>query len=439
MELIDNIIEKIGRTAMQHTVRKKYGDFNLAKASDRKKAQSIITSLLQQAQSFTRSEVEGWRKAWKEAMDIDNPNRRKLYQIYRDTDIDLHLTGCVTQRRDMVKARTFRLEDAKGKANEEALILFDATWFKDFIDYVLEANLWGHSLIELGDIVTDAEGRMSYEGVTLIPREHVIPEYGRVIIDPSDDWRSGIDYRHGTFANPLIEVGKAKDLGLYLKATPQAISKKNMLAFWDNFGQLFGMPMRIAKTATRDEKELQKIYQMMEQMGDAFWGVLPEGLEIQLIESTRGDAYHVYDKRIDRANSEMSKLILGQTMTIEDGSSLSQSQIHLEVLNRLVESDCDKLRDTINTKLLPAMVANGFPVKGLRFCWDYSQDYTPEQQIGYETMIADRYEVDPEYFAQKYNIPVKAKRRATPTKEEEKLVHSVLSLLRASKENRFFD
>lgn len=37
-------------------------------------------------------------------------------------------------------------------------------------------------------------------------------------------------------------------------------------------------------------------------------------------------------------------------------------------------------------------------------------DYTPEQQVAYETMIADRYEVDPSYFADKYGMPVGERR-----------------------------
>lgn len=56
------------------------------------------------------------------------------------------------------------------------------------------------------------------------------------------------------------------------------------------------------------------------------------------------------------------------------------------------------------------MVLHGFPVKGLRFEWDDAVDYTPEQQVAYETMIADRYEVDPSYFADKYNMPVGERR-----------------------------
>ena len=105
-------------------------------------------------------------------------------------------------------------------------------------------------------------------------------------------------------------------------------------------------------------------------------------------------------------------------MTIEDGSSLSQSQTHLQVFQNLVEADADMLRDVINNQLLPRMVAHGFPLKGCRFDWDYSVDFTPEQQVAYETMVADRYDVDPSYFAEKYSMPVGERRNnMMPTME----------------------
>ena len=54
-------------------------------------------------------------------------------------------------------------------------------------------------------------------------------------------------------------------------------------------------------------------------------------------------------------------------------------------------------------------------------------EYTPEQQVSFETMVADRYEVDPEYFAEKYGMPVGPRLHAMspmaeldPTGEEEK-------------------
>ena len=308
-------------------------------------------------------------------------------------------------------ARSFKIIDKNENVKDDALHYFNQAWFKQLLRLALDSIYWGHSLIELGDITTDGDGCPCFNGVKLINRKYVIPEYGRVITDLGMDWTTGIDYHQPPFTDWLIEAGQPDDLGLYLKAAAHTIPKKNTLAFWDTFGEIFGMPMRIGHTTVRDEKELSKMENMMATMGTEFWALFPEGTDIEVVESTKGDAFNVYDKRVDRANSELSKLIIGQTMTIEDGSSLSQSQTHLEVFQNLVESDADMLADLVNNQLIPRMVKLGFPLQGLRFAWDEAVDYTPEQQFTYEKMIADRYEVDPKYFADKYNMPVGERRQ----------------------------
>ena len=45
-------------------------------------------------------------------------------------------------------------------------------------------------------------------------------------------------------------------------------------------------------------------------------------------------------------------------------------------------------------------------MQGIHFDWDYSVDYTPEQQVAYEQLVLNNYEVDPSYFEEKYNMPV---------------------------------
>lgn len=387
-----------------------YGSINLTKEDGRQQVKHIITQIQRNADALTRKDIADWRRAWQAAINIDNPNRGPLYDIYRDTDADAHLSGCIRQREGFVMAKSFKIVDGKEEDNPDLLAYFDHAWFKDLCLLVLDANYWGHSLVELGDIVGAGTPGMTYTGVTLLPRKHIIPEYGRVITEPGQDWRAGIDYRSPGITDCLIEAGKPDDLGLLLKATLHTIPKKNMLAFWDTFGEIFGMPMRIAKTASRDKKEVDRLNQMLVNAGASQTAVVPLDTELEFIESTRADAYHVYNERVSRANSEISKLIIGQTMTIEDGSSLSQSQTHLKVLQNLVEADADILRDVINNQLLPRMVRHGFPLEGCRFDWNDSIDYTPEQQVAYETMIADRYEVDGEYFAKKYTMPVGQRR-----------------------------
>lgn len=413
---IKGLINRLtGRPEVLHTA---YGNFNLAKARNQKRVKSAIIQLQRTTDALTRKDIADWRAAWQMAINVDSPNRQRLYDIYRDVEVDGHLSGCVGQREGFVMAKSFKLVDKSGNEIEDARHYFDQAWFKQLCRMVLDARYWGHSLIELGDIVTDGDGCPCYSYAQLLPRKHVIPERHRIITDLGQDWTSGIDYREEFFSEWLIEAGQPDDLGLYLKAAQHTIPKKNMLAFWDAFGEIFGMPLRVAKTATRDDKERNRIDEALQKLGFAGSAVLPPDTEIEFVESTRGDAYNVYDQRVDRANSELSKLIIGQTMTIEDGSSLSQSQTHLKVFQNLVDADADMLRDVVNNQLLPRMARHGFPVKGLRFEWDDSIDYTPEQQVAYETMVADRYEVDPKYFAEKYSMPVGKRRNiAMPAME----------------------
>lgn len=385
------------------------GMLDLAKDSDRRRARKMVIELQRATDALTRKDIRDWRDAWQVAINVENPNRQRLYDIYRDVEVDLHLSGCVEQRTGFVMARSFKIMNAAGEEDEKALHYFDQTWFKQLLRYALESIYWGHSLIELGEIVTDADGCPCYSDVTLIPRKHVIPEYGRVIRETGQAWTDGIRYREPPFSDWLIEAGRPDSLGLYLKAATQTIPKKNMLAFWDTFGEIFGMPMRVARTTSRDPKEITRLEQMMKGAGLNQYMIAGTDTEIEFVESGKGDAYNVYDKRIDRANSELSKLVIGQTMTIEDGSSLSQSETHLEVFQNLVESDCDMLRDIVNSQLIPRMIRHGFPLKGMRFDWDYAVDYTPEQQKAYEEMVLMHYNVDPAYFEEKYGMPCSEK------------------------------
>ncbi|MDR2652064.1 MAG: DUF935 domain-containing protein [Prevotellaceae bacterium] len=383
------------------------------KGADKARIKAMTIELAQTAQNLTKKDIDTWRQAWQMAINPENPQRRRLYEVYTDVEIDMHLTGCISQREGMVLQKAFKMVDKNLKENREISELLEAEWFKDFMRLALDSRYWGHSLIQFGDIITSHDGKMRFEHVQLVPRIHVIPEFGVITKEAGDEPNKGISYRDGKIAEWCIEAGKPKDLGLLLKCSPAALSKKNMLAFWDAFGEIFGMPIRIAKTASRDEKEISKMETMLSEMGAEFWGLFPIGTELEIKETSRGDAFNVYDQRINRSNSEISKCILNQTMTIDSGSSLSQSEVHLEVFENVVEADADFVRDIINNRLLPFMAMHGFPVEGYRFEWDDTVEYTPEQMRNIEQMLLNgNYDIDPQYFIDKYNIPITGRREA---------------------------
>lgn len=386
---------------------------DLSRREDRRRMRKVVIDLQRQTDALTRRDLAEWRTAHQLAISADSPNRQRLYDIYRDVELDPHLRGCIGQLQGFILSKSFRLTRPDGEPDEGALRYLETSWFKTFVRYVLQQRYWGHSLIELGDVVIGEDGSPSLSGVTLIPRKHVVPEFGRVTPCPGGDWTQGIPYRERPWSDWLVEVGEPRDLGLYLSAAIQTIPKKYALAFWDSFAEMFGLPIRIARTSSRDERDKAALGRMMETMGSKAWAVLPAEAEIELKESSRGDAYNVYDRRVERANSELSKLVLLVTMTIEDGASLSQSQVHYRILENLVYEIADLVRDTVNDQLLPKLVNLGFPLRGLRFDWDDPVDYTPEQQKSFEEMILNNYEVDGAYFADKYGLPVGV-RRETP-------------------------
>ncbi len=377
-----------------------------------KKKRSLLVELNQQTESLTKKDIACWRQAWGMALNHEQPNRTALYGIYTDVMIDLHLTGCISQRKGKTLQKAFILTDKNGKEDEQARQIFEREWFVDFMDLALDHRYWGHSLIQLGDMVRDENG-LAFENVELVPRRHVIPEYGVVIREMGDEPSKGINYRTGAVADWYIEVGKRNDLGLLLKCAPQSLSKKNMLGYWDTFGEIFGMPIRVAKTMSNDPKDLARIEDMLASMGAAAYGLFPEGTEIDIKESTKGDAYNVYDKRVDRCNSEISKGILNQTMTIDSGSSLSQSETHLEVFENVCKADAMLLKYLINGKLIPKMIKHGFPLQGKFFDWDEAINYTPAEQRELERMLLQYYDIDPNYFQDKYKINITGVKQPT--------------------------
>lgn len=401
----------IGNIKQLFSGKSEQSDDRFAQFARSRQGIKLTAQLIQQTDSLTKKDIATWRQAWQMAISIENPKRSTLYDIYQDCLVDLHLTGCIGQRKGKTLQKEFRLVDKDGKENKEATKLLNKEWFYDFMDMALDSRFWGHTLIQLGDIISDKNG-MRYNNVELVPRKHVIPEYGVIIRDASDDWKNGISYREGDFANWCVEVGKPRDLGLLLKCAPSCISKKNMLAFWDLFGEIFGAPMRVARTNTTDEKERARIEHSLDNMGAAFWALFPEGTDIEIKESSRGDAYNVYDKRVDRCNSELSKGTLMQTMTIDSGSSLSQSETHLEIFEDVVAADARLIGCIVNDKLLPLMVRHGFPVKGLSFEWDNAATFSPAEQREMERVLLEYYEIDPQYFVDKYNVAITGVRQA---------------------------
>lgn len=252
--------------------------------------------------------------------------------------------------------------NSDGTEDVELTEAFNSDWFFHFVEMVLESIFYGHSLIEFPYI-----DPLSMPLPTLIPRHHVVPELGIFLPNPTDS--NGIAYRDTPLMDHLVEVGDPRDLGLLCKAAPSFLYKKNATMAWSEFTELFGMPIRIGKTNTRSIEDLNRMEDMLRDLGSAAYGVFQEGEEIEFVESKRGDAYNVYDKLIARCNSELSKLLVGQTMTTEVGASGSraQAEVHERLGDDVTASDRRFVEAVVKRGLMPILIRKGWKLEGKEF------------------------------------------------------------------------
>lgn len=383
------------------------------KKEDEERVKGLIIDLVKMTQNLTKQDVNSWRQAWQRAIFIQNPSRVELLRHYRDALIDLHLTGCILQRKLSVMQKVFRIIDSKTGVEDEARTrLFKKRWFRQFCNLVLDTPYFGHTLLQFGDVIKDVEG-LKFNEVILVPREHVKPEYSVIVKEQQGLADSGIDYTKPPLSDWCISVGERNDLGLLLKIVPQTISTRHMEAFWDQFGEIFGMPIRIGKTNSRNEGDRSRISQMLEKMGSAAWGLFPDGTDIEIKETSRGDAFEVYDRRIERAENRISVAVLGQTMTIKDGSSKSQGEVHLDIFEKVIRADANMLTEVVNEDLFPLMNKHGFQMEGFEFEFDESKSYTPEELSSILGVLLQYYEVDMDFINDKIQIPVTGLKNVT--------------------------
>lgn len=130
-------------------------------------------------------------------------------------------------------------------------------------------------------------------------------------------------------------------------------------------------------------------------MGTASYGIFDKQTEIEIKENQKTDSFNVFDKKIERINKEMSKGIVGQTMTMDDGSSKSQADVHLQVFQDITDADIADVQDWINDDFIPVLRNLGF---------DIPEGYTVELQAKKNVKASEKIKEDSELLKYGYNL-----------------------------------
>jgi hypothetical protein len=310
------------------------------------------------------------------------PRRDPLYEIYKQTLRDGHLSGQVEKAINKVVGSPFGVFD-KGspKIDELGTRLLQREWFEDYRRYFEEARLFGHSLVQFVEKCPAMEDGLQEEWKTidLIPREHVRPEEGFIVIDISHD--TGIPFRDPVIKKQLnlFEFGKPNNLGSLLIAAKEVIWKGYSRSDWSRHSEKFGMPIVVIKTNTTDKAALDDAEKMASEFGNNLWMILDSEDEFDLKEPTFKDSYQIYKEKALMCNDEMSKALTWQTGTSDEKAFVGSAEVHERVENDYVEAAKRKQTYNINSELFPFLVEHGYPLKNKEFRYLTYQESNPQE------------------------------------------------------------
>ncbi len=307
-------------------------------------------------ESLYRKEVTDWQNARLTRYDPFNPVTYPIQQLYKDAMLDNHLRGAIESRILRIINKEFVFKDKSGQRDDERSAWVQKRWFRQLIRKAIESKFFGYSMVFIQDY---SPGNIS--GFININRENVIPEKYLLLKDAYQPMGESIDYR--LFSNNLIYIQLNEDaIGILERIAPMTIFKRHSWASWDEFEQIFGVPIRIARTAINTDKHKNELQSWLETMGTAAYAIFDKQVDIEIKENQKTDSFKVFAEKISIINKEISKGILGQTMTMDDGSSKSQADVHLEIYQDYTDADIMDVQDWISDDFIPVMRNIGYDI-----------------------------------------------------------------------------
>ena len=151
---------------------------------------------------------------------------------------------------------------------------------------------------------------------------------------------------------------------------------------------------------------------MMANMVSNHWAVLKGNEKIEVMNSTGTSSYEIFDKHIERRNSEMTKRVLGQDGTTDAGAKGTYGSLKVmqEVSDDRHEADKTDLKYLINNELFwrLLLISPAYSqLKNYRFEWDDSKEMSSSELVDMVGKLSTAgFEVDIKFITDKTGIPI---------------------------------
>lgn len=196
------------------------------------------------------------------------------------------------------------------------------------------------------------------------PRFFVIDRVnGRTLRLKTPDSLNGTDLPPYKFSihRPKLKSGLPIRNGLARLASWAFMFKSYALKDWMAFLEVYGMPLRVGrfgKGASLDDRRV--LLQAVRDISTDAAAIIPKEMEIEFIEVNGSSGNGLFSGKAEYLDKQISKGVLGQTMSSDDGSSMAQAKVHENVRHDIGKADARQISVTINRDLVRPYVDLNF-------------------------------------------------------------------------------
>lgn len=342
----------------------------------------------------------------------------KGIKLYDEIARDSHAGGVLEKRYRSVVGKEWDVVPASERARDVEIGDFVKEVFLSCNydlgrEKLLSSVLYGFAVSEVmwqiseGDIWIDKLlDKKQYRFVFNMERELRLLTPAAMIEGETVPERKFIIYTYGSADNPYGE-------GLGRRLWWPIWFKKNGIKFWVMFAEKFGGPTAVGKYPPGAEKTDQdKLLEAIEAIHQETGVIIPETMAIDLLEAARTSSVNTYESLCNFMNAEISKTVLGGTLTTEigkTGGAYSAAATHEEAEQGIVKADADALCACLNKTVVSWLVDYNFgPQKKYPQVWVRTEPEKDLKALAERDKILIReigVPVSKKYFYETYNLP----------------------------------
>jgi phage gp29-like protein len=185
-------------------------------------------------------------------------------------------------------------------------------------------------------------------------------------------------------------IGDANNFGLLSQAVIPAIYKRSAMNNWSNYVRLAGNNFEriVYRGGVVDPiRRLEAVNAL--QVRQARVMDFTDDMEYKVENLSSSQQNALFKEHTEYLDTMMTRLILGQTMTTQDGSSRSQAEVHERTQETVTDADAKMVLDTLNFDLYEMFVKlYGLPAGG-RWQWVENAGTKQLQQIEFDLKLKE--------------------------------------------------